>query len=264
MSEKNDYDLLIYELLHPVMREYSENNKFGNYNKLPSDIKNKGFLSFYSKLFSNLLWRCKTKINDLENLNNYTQFEKESDIIIINDLSELNDDELVIYDEPEDSFFIYYTSITEILSEDFFDKSFLVYDGVDVFGIDKMVYDSEFTSLKNNHYYHYRLYLGKRKPVECNRYIITKTSALYYVAKNEGIELNLFNSNRVNVSLLKNASLLFRNKGSYNNVINLAKTLEAEIELKSYSLIPEIYHDILNELKELWINGGFTYYDEYF
>jgi len=243
MSELKDYKDKIYDLVHPELRLASEEDKFGNSTLVKEGIRELGFMRFISDMFSEIMYKQKKNIEKFKYLYDYSSINYNSGkALLLNML-----DSEIFYDDEVKQYYVYYNNISPLDYSNLFDESWVLYDDTSIFGVDRVVVDVDLTNEKKDHSYYYRIYLGGKSPQLRPYYVLLKPSFLYHLGKNKGLNIHLLNSYNVNVSLMSNAYRLIANKGSLDNLKNLAQSLEAEIDIVSFTSITIYYKDLLQE-----------------
>lgn len=145
----------------------------------------------------------------------------------------------VIYDiDLEVNYVLYKTILPPI-----FNSEFILTDGYDLFGIDKIQLDQEETD-KNGQFYYFRIYVGKRVPIGEDFYVMRDSLSLS-LSTNDGITLSAFNSKRVNESLKRNIKHFVANRNSLETLTQIGKSLEATVNVSPLSVVSDEVAQIL-------------------
>lgn len=247
--DKEDYSNKIYKLLHPNLRYYSEVGDFTSNLLIPKKTRDAGFLKMISDLITGIALKQKNKVDNFDNLYDISKFllTEEDDLIeFINidyDLGEVR------YDTSNSQYYFYFFKKRILDNLELFNEAWSFYDGNVIKGVSYTVLDMDKTEEVNDTNYYYRIYIGSQSLSLEKKYLLFKPSLSYYIAKNKSIPLHLLNSKRCNISLFKNAYKFFTNKSSISNIREVAWSLEADIELNSYSVISNEYFDAINKYK---------------
>lgn len=244
--DRDDYSNKIYNLLHPNLRYFSEIGGFTNNENIPIEVREGGFLKMISDLLAEVFLKQKSKINHLDDFYNFSEFSglDDSDIIYFENITYLDGE--IMLDSDSDKYYFYFFNKRLLKPNELMDSTWSIYDHSTMSSISHSVLDMDKTEIENDTNYYYRLYLDDKLISLKKEYILLKPSFLYNVAKNKSIPLNLFNSRRTNISLLKNAYKFFINKSSVSNIKEVARSLEAEIELENYTVIPTEYSHLMS------------------
>ena len=260
MSELIEYQNKIYNLIHPELRDVSESDKFSDNKNVNSEARDSGFLRVISDMFSDIMYKQKQAINKFKYLYDYSNMNEESGdrFLIPSNLNEIP------YDNELDRYYIYFRNNVKLDYSNLFDESWVLFDDYNMFGIDRIKLDVEKTDEENDYGFYYRIYIGSTAPLVRPYYVLVKPSILYFIGKNKDMNIHLLNSKRVNESLMFNYPRLMSNKGSLDNLRNVAKSLEAELSITSFTSITEYYYSLLNDedkkLVTIYIYNDNTYY----